>query len=119
MAVVSCCRVVDCSRTGGAAPCFELLGVGVTEGPRYSPIVIRVYSHCILFVRYLSCIGQVGNEYEAVTFVFKVSACVAIALKSFTVMPTCKLSSTLKASKSRLSIVIEVCNGCLRMSSAA
>jgi len=48
--------------------------------------------------------------------VLRVSACVTMALKSLTLIPMCSCSSAVKSSKSRLSMVTEVCNGCFKTS---
>lgn len=47
---------------------------------------------------------------------FRVSACVTMALKSLTLMPMWSLSSTENSSKSRVSMAIDVCRGCFRIS---
>ena len=48
--------------------------------------------------------------------VLTVSACVTMALKSLTFMPIWSCSSTLNSSKSKLSIVTDVCRGCFSTS---
>lgn len=48
--------------------------------------------------------------------VLSLSACETIALKSLTLMPIRSFSSTLNSSKSNVSMAMEVCKGCLRIS---
>jgi hypothetical protein len=60
--------------------------------------------------------GRVGCEYKAVTLALRVSACITMALKSFTLMPIWIMSSAAYSSKSKVSMAMEVCSGCLRIS---
>ena len=51
-----------------------VVGAGVIELPRYSPIVIKVNSHCIPCSWYANCSGRLGREYRAVMVDFRDSA---------------------------------------------
>src|SRR5436190_19843376 len=98
-----------------AAAACAALGKGLADNSRVfprdgpavaspaSPLVIRVNSHIIPSASYDSCKGRKGRVYRARRAVLSVSAWVTMALKSFALIATCSVSSSMKSPNSFVS----------------